>query len=220
VLAGLIFAHALTYRRVALDTVLARATALEGHGDNVAPALFGGLILISFDGTTVVAEPIAIPPIQVVVCVPSFNFLTNDARAALPGLVNRADAVFNIGRAMLVAEALRNGDDALLARAMADRMHEPYRIPLIPGAADARRAALEHGALSVSLSGAGPGLIAFARQNHECIGRAMQLAFARAGLDARYWVLGSSPRGVEIRMDDDECRDVESQRVNEESNER
>jgi homoserine kinase len=202
VLAGLIFAHALTYQQVMLDDVLARATALEGHGDNVAPALFGGLILISYDGVSVVAEPITLAPMQVVVCVPSFDFLTSDARAALPKMVSRTDAVFNIGRAMLVAEALRNGDDALLARAMDDRIHEVYRIPLIPGAAEARRRALSHGALAVSLSGAGPGMLAFARQNHTCIGRDMQCAFEQAGLAARYWVLNTSAVGTQITIGD------------------
>ena len=198
VLAGLIFAHGLANGCVDIKTVLDRATALEGHGDNVAPALYGGLILISYDGETVVAERVALPPLQVVACVPTFNFLTSEARAALPRALSRADAVYNIGRAMLVAEALRNGDDDLLARAMADRIHEPYRIPLIPGAAHARHAALAQGAIAVSLSGAGPGLLAYARHSHEAIGQAMQAAFNHAGLKARYWVLDASPQGAEI----------------------
>ena len=91
---------------------------------------------------------------------------------------------------MLVVEALRNGDDVLLARAMADRIHEPYRLPLIPGALEAKRAALAQGALAVILSGAGPGMLAFAREGHDCIGQAMQSAFEKAGLKARYWVFG------------------------------
>jgi homoserine kinase len=198
VLAGLIFAHTLARGHMDRDVVLARATSLEGHGDNVGPALYGGLLLISYDGATVVAERVELAPLRVVVCVPEFNFLTSEARAALPKTVSRADAVFNAGRAMLVAEALRNGDDALLARAMADRLHEPYRIPLIPGAAQARRGALEHGAIAVSLSGAGPGMLAFARAGHEHIGQAMRSAFEDAGLAARFWVLDASPRGVEI----------------------
>jgi homoserine kinase len=202
VLAGLIFAHGLAYKQVDRDAVLSRATALEGHGDNVAPALFGGLILISYDGTSVAAEHVSIPARQVVVCVPGFDFLTTTARAALPKMVSRADAVFNIGRAMLVAEALRNADDELLGRALADRLHEPYRIPIIPGAAEAKRGALDHGAIGVCLSGAGPGMLAFASKNHACIGQAMQAAFERAGLSARYWVLdvSSSGGGITIEM--------------------
>ena len=198
VLAGLVFAHMLAFKHVDRDAVLRRATALEGHGDNVGPALYGGLVLISYDGTIVVAERVSLPPLKVVVCVPAYNFLTIEARAALPKTISRADAVFNIGRAMLVAEALRNGDDDLLKRAMADRLHEPYRLPLIPGAADARQGALDQGAIAVNLSGAGPGMLAYARENLDQIGAAMQAGFEQAGLSARYWVLDASPHGVEI----------------------
>jgi homoserine kinase len=200
VLAGLVFAHMLAFKHVDRDAVLTRATALEGHGDNVGPALFGGLVLISYDGATVVAEHVSLPPLQVVVCVPAFSFLTIEARAALPRTLSRSDAVFNIGRAMLVAEALRNGDDVLLKRAMADRIHEPYRFPLIPGAADARKGALDQGAIAVNLSGAGPGVLAYTRENQEQVGRAMQAAFVQAGLSARFWILEVSPCGVEIKV--------------------
>ena len=200
VLAGLIFANALAYGSVNLDAVIERATALEGHGDNVAPALYGGLILISYNGASVVAERVQLPPWKVVVCVPAYNFLTIQARAAVPKTLSRADAVLNIGRAMLVAEALRNGNDNLLTRAMDDRIHEPYRIPLIPGAADVKKAALEQGSVAVCLSGAGPGILAFARENHERIGQAMQAAYEHAGLSARYWVLDASPAGANITI--------------------
>ncbi len=200
VLAGLIFAHGLRLGYVDPKTVLLRATALEGHGDNVGPALTGGLMLISFDGKTVVSERVALPPLKVVVCVPEFNFPTSEARARLPKTIARSDAVFNIGRAMLVAEALRNGDYELLAQAMADHLHEPHRIPLIPGASDARQAALHHGATAVSLSGAGPGMLAYARTHHDAIGRAMLDAFKQAGLRSRYWILDASPRGAEITI--------------------
>ena len=200
VLAGLIFAHGLKLGYVDPKTVLLRATAVEGHGDNVGPALYGGLLLISYDGATIVSEHVDLPPLQVVVCVPDYHFLTSEARAALPKTLTRTDAVFNIGRAMLVAEALRNGDGALLTRAMADRIHEPYRLPLIPGAPEAKQAALAQGALAVILSGAGPGMLAFAREGHTCIGQAMQKAFEQAGLKARYWILDASPRGAEVTI--------------------
>ena len=93
---------------------------------------------------------------------------------------------------------MRNHDDALLARAMGDRIHEPYRVPRIPGAAAARLAALDAGAIAVSLSGAGPGLLAFARAGHEAIGAAMVAAFAAAGLPARAWALEISPAGSSV----------------------
>jgi homoserine kinase len=179
--------------------ILSRAVEIEGHGDNVAPALLGGLIVVTNQDGEVLTDRLPIAPMRVAVCVPDFAFSTSEARAALPKMYTRADAIYNIGRAMLVIEALRNHDDALLARAMGDRIHEPYRVPRIPGAAAARQAALDAGAIAVSLSGAGPGLLAFARAGHEAIGAAMVAAFAAAGLPARAWALDISPEGSSVQ---------------------
>lgn len=201
VLAGLIFANAARPNSGAAtdgDGILARACAIEGHGDNVAPAMLGGLALVASHNTKFVTRRIALPNLKVCVCVPDYNFLTSQARAALPTTYSRADAVFNIGHALLVAEALRAGNLSLLAQSLEDRIHETYRLPLIPGAEDARRAALDHGAAAVALSGAGPGLIAFADGAHDDIGIAMQRAFREAGLTARYWVLNVVNSGIRM----------------------
>jgi homoserine kinase len=179
-------------------TILERATALEGHGDNVAPALLGGFVIVVPDENGVITRRMPMLEMKAVVCVPDFNYLTADARAALPSSYSKADAIHNIGRAMLVAEALRSGDDALLARTLSDRIHEPYRFPNIPGAECAREAAREAGAIAVALSGAGPGVIAFAREGFDRIGRRMNRAFREAGLESRYWVLDASAEGARI----------------------
>lgn len=201
-LAGLLFANALLdprgFRGPAGQTrILERAFEIEGHGDNVAPALMGGLVIVTGKEDGVITHRVELPASQVVVCVPAFYFMTSHARSVLPVHYTRADAVFNVGRAMLVVEALRSGNDALLAQAMDDRIHEPYRLPAIPGAIEAKRAALHSGAIAVSLSGAGPGMIAFARTSHRAIGEAMQSAFASAGLSARYWVLEITSEGAQ-----------------------
>lgn len=206
VLAGLIFANAVRPHAdgdapgasADGESTLARACAIEGHGDNVAPAMLGGLVLVASHNTKFVTRRIALPNIKVCVCVPDFNFLTSQARAALPTTYSRADAVFNIGHALLVAEAMRAGNLSLLAKVMEDRVHETYRLPLIPGAEDAKRAALDAGAAAVALSGAGPGLIAFADGAHEDIGLAMQRAFREAGLTARFWVLNVVNSGLRM----------------------
>lgn len=206
-LAGLLFASAILdphgfQGETSLQRTLTRACEIEGHGDNVAPALLGGLVIVTLDNLQVLCTRIDMPPMQVVVCVPQFHFLTSHARSVLPQQYSRADAVANIARATLVVEALRTGNDALLARAMQDRIHEPYRLPAIPGALQAREAALAEGALTVNLSGAGPGLIAITRKNHAEIGEAMRRAFAENGLAARYWVLNVMQQGVQIDMAD------------------
>ncbi len=204
-LAGLMFAQAIALESKILDPaaidfdgVLARAVAIEGHGDNVAPALLGGFVIVVPDETGVLTQRIPHVPMKTVVCVPDFDYLTTDARKALPPTYSKADAIFNIGRAMLVAEALRMGDDDLLARAMNDRIHEPYRMPSIPGAIQAKQAAMESGAICVSLSGAGPGVISFARNGYDRIGRAMKQAFADAGLSSRYWILDATDQGAHV----------------------
>ncbi len=215
-LAGLIFASALKARadltgsrggisalplvrdKVNLDAVLKQAIEIEGHGDNVAPALLGGLILVVPNGDEPIVHRADLPPLRVSVCVPEYNFLTTTAREALPQAYAKADTIFNIGRALLVLEALGRGDDALLRAAMVDRVHEPYRLPLIPGAVQAKEAALAAGATAATLSGAGPGIIAFARQQHEAIGQAMVDAFAQHNLRARHWTLDSVSCGAKI----------------------
>ncbi|MBU6360515.1 MAG: homoserine kinase [Chloroflexota bacterium] len=184
--------------------ILNRAIELEGHGDNVAPAYLGGLIVVSptapMGSHDYLTQRIAIAPQKVVVCVPDFHFLTSTARAAVPQQFSRSDMIFNIGRAILVIEALRNADYALLGRAMDDRLHEPYRLPLIPGAVAAKAAALAQGASAVAMSGAGPGLIAFTTINHHAIGAAFVAAFAEANLNARYWVLDTLEHGATVEM--------------------
>lgn len=208
VLGGLILAHAylqwLREGKAQLDCskILAQAIAHEGHGDNVAPALLGDLVIVAIDEQRVVTRQIRLAPTRVVVCVPDFHFLTSQARSVLPTHIARADAIANIGRAVLVIEALRDDDYELLREAMSDRLHEPYRLPLIPGAVDARKAALHTGAAAVSLSGAGPGMIAFAKDHHDEIGQAMVAEFAKAGLRSRYWVLEVINHGATLKTEE------------------
>lgn len=204
-LAGLIFAHAI-YRHsrgwdpadVDREAVLEQAVEIEGHGDNVAPAFLGGFVIVVPDSTGVLTHRIPYVPIKTVVCVPDYAYLTSQARAALPDTYSKRDSIFNIGRAMLVAEALHMGDDDMLRRAMNDRIHEPYRFPAVPGATEARAQALEAGAVCVALSGAGPGVIAFARQGYDRIGRSMNAAFHDAGLHSRYWILDATEQGTHV----------------------
>jgi homoserine kinase len=202
-LAGLILARAvLDGVRVGGDAararVLSRACEIEGHGDNVAPALLGGLVAVTLSDGQVIAEKMPLAPLKVVVCVPKLHFLTSHARSVLPTQYSRADAVFNIGRVPLVIEALRRGDLALLGRVLDDRIHEPYRLPAIPGAVQAKRAALDHGAAAVAVSGAGPGLIAFCADGHARIGEAMREVFGEFGLTARFWIVDVSAQGAQI----------------------
>jgi homoserine kinase len=95
----------------------------------------------------------------------------------------------------LVIRALERGDFAALALAMQDKIHQPYRLPLVPGMVEAFDVAKGAGATAVTLSGAGPSVAAFAPANHAAIAQAIQTAFARAGLESRSWILPAENQG-------------------------
>jgi homoserine kinase len=106
--------------------------------------------------------------------------------------------VFNVGHALFTVHALAVGDEALLAWAVDDRLHQPYRRPLIPGFAAVERAARQAGASAVALSGAGPSLVAFASANHARIAAAMQAAFEAESVPARTFILAADDRGAVV----------------------
>jgi homoserine kinase len=143
---------------------------------------------------------LAVPPMRVAVALPELRLSTAEARAALPQQVPLADAVFNLGRALFTVQALTSGDEALLRWAVADRLHQPYRQRLIPGFATVLAEARKAGATAVALSGAGPSVVAFARERHEAIARAMQAAFEANGLRARTWVLPVDRQGIQVSV--------------------
>lgn len=200
VLAGLLGANALMNDPLSPSEILTLAVEIEGHPDNVAPALYGGLVLSFKENGRLLIESIPIPDMQVVIVLPDFNLPTAQARAALPKHIPMADAVFNIGRMALLIRALSGGDYDRMASAMVDRLHQPYRLPLIPGMTQAFSAVLKAGASAVALSGAGPSLIAFAPENHKTIAQAAKEAFTQAGLSSRHWLLPVDRTGSQTTL--------------------
>lgn len=203
IIAGLAGGNALYKSPVPQEELLRIAVEMEGHPDNVAPAMLGGLVLgvLPDDGqgpAGLVIHRWEPPDVSAVVVLPDFRLLTSEARAVLPAVIPRADAIFNISRFGLLLHAFTSGDFTWLGAAMGDRLHQPYRLKIIPGAIDAYNSAVAHGALGVALSGAGPSLIALARENHQDIAAAMVKAFQSAGLDCRVWHLAPSSQGVRI----------------------
>jgi len=138
--------------------------------------------------------------LNVVIVLPDYQLLTADARAALPDHIPLSDAIFNASRIGLLIRALETADYKKLHCAMQDRLHQPYRIQLIPGMKDAFQAAQEAGAAGVALSGAGPSLIAFAPERHQEISAAAVSAFTRAGYVCRTWQLPVDTIGVIVSV--------------------
>ncbi len=198
-LSGLLGANALLGSPLDKFDLLNLATSIEGHPDNISPALFGGLAMgaIKDDGSVLLHQiPISVMPILIVL--PDVTLLTEEARAILPEFIPREDAIFNHSRTPFLIEALRSGNLSLLAEATRDRLHQPYRFPLIPGSREALERAREAGALAVTLSGAGPGLFVFPGENRQAIAKAMIAAFSDAGVSARAFHLASSNQGASV----------------------
>jgi homoserine kinase len=199
IVGGLLAANHLVDAGLDREALLRLAVGLEGHPDNVTPALMGGLTL---------SYPIAdrhqyvrldFPAdLTAIVAIPDFEIPTAHARAVLPAQVSRADAVFNCSRTALLVYALQTRRYDLLGVAMDDRLHQPYRARLVPGMHEAMAAAYEAEALGVALSGAGPTLLALTLGHETAIAGALSEAFERHGVSCRTRLLHADTAGATV----------------------
>lgn len=166
IVSGLIAAQVASGYAMDLNDIIKLATEIDGHPDNVLPALLGGVVICSQDEDGKVFYKKLSPPTNLIatVLVPDYPLATKEARSALPTCYNKADVVYNIGHMGLLVAALCTNDKMLLKEAMRDRLHEPYRLPLMPGIKEARDAAIESGALAAVISGAGSTLLIISTQ--------------------------------------------------------
>ncbi len=195
IVAGLFAANETLGKPLDRDALLRLAVEMEGHPDNVAAALLGGLVVSTMRQDGAIARRYDVPALTIVIVTPKLEWLTKTARAALPKSFSRADAVFNIGRAVLVADALRGGDLDLLQKTMEDRIHQPYRLRHISGGMAAYKRAKQFGA--AALSGAGPSIILFTQPRLAEQAKAdIQSAFEERGIASKGNIVGASNRGV------------------------
>jgi homoserine kinase len=197
--AGLVAANAMMGEPLSSDDLLTIGSALEGHADNMAPALFGGLQVVVHDGDTWqrLAVPIA-DGLKIVLLVPDFEMPTNQSRRKLPQHLSREDAVFNVGRAALLVAALAQGRWDLLDAATQDRLHQPARAEIFPALFDCFAAAKDGGAHGAYLSGGGSSVAAFATKDEERIARLMQQAAVARGYSARTIITEPSAQGAHV----------------------
>jgi len=196
IVGGIVAANAIIGNKLSTERMLELATQIEGHPDNVTPALLGGFTVASVQEGKIYTIKLLPPAIKAIVVIPNFHLPTEKARAALPKQVSLSDAVFNVNHASLLVAALATGNLALLKIAMQDRLHQPYRTKLIPGMNDVLAAAKDAGALATALSGAGPTLIAFAAEKYEAISQAMSEAFRMNKVECRTMILGFNTSGA------------------------
>ena len=161
--AGAMGASALHGNSLSLQQILEVTNPIEGHPDNLAPAIFGGLTASMMLGEQPITVPCALhPDWKFLALVPDFPLSTSAARGVLPASYSRADAVYNVGRGALVIKALELGDEALLAAAMDDKIHQPYRRSLIADY-DVIESIVQAQGAAFCLSGAGPTLLCVTR---------------------------------------------------------
>jgi homoserine kinase len=197
--AGIVAANALLGGLLTDDQLLVLGAGLEGHADNMAPALFGGLRVVVRDGDGYrhIAAPLA-PGLKIALFIPSFEMPTGESRKLLPKELSKEDAVHNIGRAALLVAALATGAWSALDLATQDRMHQPARTKIFPAMPEIFVAAKEAGALCAYLSGGGSTIAAFALDGAERIAEAMQARAAALGYPGRPAVTEPSDTGATV----------------------
>lgn len=202
VLGGVMAAAAAAGADLSPGVLLDLALPLEGHPDNITPALLGGLTVAALVGERVQSVRLPVPEgLTAVAVIPEFSLATSKARQALPLTVPRGDAVFNVGRVALFLAAMQTGRLELLREAARDRLHQPYRAPLVPGMQEVLAEGERAGALACFLSGAGPTLLALTTVGGGEIGPRMAARWREAaGITAQSYPLPIDLVGARVEM--------------------
>ena len=196
--AGVALGFSVTGRPIPKDAVLRYAAEMEGHPDNVAAALLGGLVvtLTRSDGNVIAIRKRWPKVIRLIVVTPNLKLETKKSRAVLPQSVSRADAVHNLQRSTLFIAALEDRRYDLLWDAMQDRLHQTARQALIPGLSEILALPRAPGLLGVALSGAGPSVVALATERFEEIGKTIARCFERHDLAPTIRNLEAAQEGI------------------------
>ncbi|MDP6508141.1 MAG: homoserine kinase [Chloroflexota bacterium] len=198
IVAGLVAADHLLETSLSETAIAGLAIEIEGHADNVVPALVGGLVVVAA-GDELNWLPVDCPPsLKVAVAIPDLRITTRAAREVLPDTVPFADAVHNLSRAALLVAAVQQDRLELLGRAMEDRLHQPYRQTLHPALDAMLAAARDNGAAGAALSGSGSTVIALCRDDAGPAARAMQAACEGVGIACRQLVTEPAATGARV----------------------
>ncbi|NQW19373.1 MAG: homoserine kinase [Chloroflexi bacterium] len=186
IVSGLVAGSALSGANLTIEQLTILAADIEGHPDNVAPALYGGCTVGVRNGTDKwIVDQVKVPEeLYAVLFVPEEQTNTHESRSALPDQISRTDAVFNIGRAALLVNALSSGRLELLKYATDDRLHQPHRTQAFKAMPHLIKAAINGGAHGAFLSGAGPSVLALAT------GREVTISYEMAETARTHGVVG------------------------------
>ena len=197
---ALLVANVAAGRPCQIGELVEIATELEGHPDNVAPALLGGLVvaIIGVEKRIITLRVPVPPELTTVVFVPNFSMPTKRAREILPEMVPRRDAIFNLSRVAVWMSALQTQRYDLLRIATEDRLHQPYRAQIFPSMPAIIEAAIASGAHGAFLSGAGSAMLALATEKQSFIGEAMLEAASRNGIKGRWFTAEIAQNGAYV----------------------
>ncbi len=199
VVAGLVAANHVLGGTLTAMELASLAVEIEGHADNVLPALVGGLVVVAGTAQNVDWVRVDCPAsLRVALAVPELRITTKAAREVLPERVPFADAIHNVSRVALLVSALQNDRLDLLSTAMSDHLHEPYRRRLHPALDAMLAAAREAGAVGAALSGSGSTVIALCEGDARPAAAAMRQACEEVGIECRDYVCRPSSIGAEI----------------------
>lgn len=202
IVGGLVGANELAGKPLSQVEVMQLAIELEGHPDNVVPALLGGCRLAASNtpsGSWQICDIPWHPDIVPVVAIPDFELSTAEARKVLPADYSRADAIFNAAHLGLLVRALETGDRDWLRCALQDKIHQPYRQSLIRGYEAVQEAAMNAGACGMVISGAGPTLLALTDvTNADAVVREMAAAWGEFGVKADVRAIDLDTQGAQI----------------------
>ncbi|MDO4935427.1 MAG: homoserine kinase [Phascolarctobacterium sp.] len=202
IVGGVMAASILSGANLSQEQLLHYANTLEGHPDNVAPAIFGNFTISYLDGQnnphSLVIKPAK--PLKFIALVPQLQLSTEVARQAIPASVPHKDAVFNTSRSALLVGAILSGNYDYLAAALEDKLHQPYRAHLIPGLKEIFAAARQAGAYNAIISGAGSTVMAYASPEADCekIGKAMQAIFTKNNIKSNYHIFDLDKIGAKV----------------------
>jgi homoserine kinase len=197
IVAGITLGAKLRGLRISAQRILELAFPLEGHGDNLAAALYGGFCIAVTENGGVRVHRLDWPPRwRAILFVPSDISPTHEARRLVPRRPAREDAVFNLGRVAEWVLACSQRDRSLVRSAMDDRLHQPGRALAYPYLDDVIAAAEQAGALGAALSGAGGSVIAIADRHHDSVEQAMSKAARAHGITGNVMRLAAAASGA------------------------
>ena len=179
--------------------LLEMAATIEGHPDNVAAAVMGGLQLVVTEESTLYTVPVSVPAeIHAVVYIPDTRIATADARAVLPRELSVTDAVHNMSRVALLVAGMATNHPEYLSVATQDKLHQPYRQPLFPAMKLLMKAAMDAGALGAFLSGSGSTVLALTRGREMTVAYEMAEAARQAAVEGTVKVTQPTPLGAHL----------------------